>query len=103
LDLSSGSSYRLSHATTFRLPGNLLKVPAGTDNKDIISNCLLLLNPLIIGLSGNRKVCSQRFTYRAGSVARPTEPGCLLAYLLEISWLCWQLSIGLITGNMEIT
>ena len=22
--------YRLSHATTFRLPGNLLKVPAGT-------------------------------------------------------------------------
>ena len=82
--------------------GNIVGIMC-SDNKDIISNCLLLLNPLIIGLSGNRKVCSQRFTYRAGSVARPTEPDCLLAYLLEISWLCWQLSIGLITGNMEIT
>ena len=81
----------------------LYKLPLRTDNKDNISNCLPPLNPLIIGLSGDRGGCSQRFTCRSGSVVRPTGPACLLAHLPEIGWLrCW-LSVGFVAGNKKIS
>ena len=71
-------------------------------NKDNISNCLLPLNPLIIGLSGDRGVYSWGFTCRSGSVVRPTDPACLLAHLPEIGWLRWWLSVGFIAGNKDV-
>ena len=76
--------------------------PVCSANKDNISNCLPPLNPLIIGLSGDRGVYSRRFTCRSGSVVRPTDPACLLAHLPEIGWLRWWLSVGFIAGNKDV-